>query len=178
MLTDALVEAKRAFLRRQRVDMGVLAERLDISCDALHHWVGSREQLLVEVAWSLSEYALGELDRPPRAAGAERVVRLAVGFLEAVIGNPGMKYWLAHEGELAMRLLTRYDRGFQPRLIRVFLTVLREETDAGRLDLPADLAEVAYVIVRIIESYTYLNFITGREPDAAKAESVLRMLLR
>lgn len=175
---DALAEAKRTFLRRQRVDMGVLAERLDISCVTLYHWVGSREELLVEVAWSLAEHTLGELDRPPREAGAERVVGLAVGFLEAAIGNPGMRHWLAHEGELAMRLLTRYDSGFQPRLVRVFLTVLREETDAGRLALPADLAEVAYVIVRIIESYTYLNLITGREPDVAKAESVLRMLLR
>jgi hypothetical protein len=32
--------------------------------------------------------------------------------------------------------------------------LLREEADAGRLDLPADLREVAYVLVRVIESYT------------------------
>lgn len=176
---DALREAKRTFLKRRRVDMGLLAERLDISRVTLYRWVGSRERLLVEVTWSLAEFNLAELDGPPRRHhGAERVVRLAVGFLEVVIGNPGMAYWLAHEGELAMRLLTRHDRAFQPRLIGWFRRVLEEETAAGLLDLPADLDEVAYIIVRIIESYAYLNLITGREPEAAHAEAVLRLLLR
>jgi hypothetical protein len=33
------------------------------------------------------------------------------------------------------------------------------------------------VIVRLIESYTYLDLIRGEEPDAQRAEPVLRMLL-
>jgi hypothetical protein len=41
-----------------------------------------------------------------------------------------------------------------------------------------DLREVAYVIVRLIESYTYLDLITGEQPDARRAEPVLRLLLR
>ena len=56
--------------------------------------------------------------------------------------------------------------------------LLREETDAGRLALPVDLREVAYVIVRLIESYTYLDLITGEQPDARRAEPILRLLLR
>ena len=56
--------------------------------------------------------------------------------------------------------------------------LLTEETEAGRLDLPADLREVAYVVVRLIESYIYLDLITGEEPDARRAEPVLRLLLR
>ena len=56
--------------------------------------------------------------------------------------------------------------------------MLEEETDAARLDLPVDLHEVAYVIVRLIESYTYLDLITGEQPDARRAEPVLRLLLR
>ena len=43
--------------------------------------------------------------RPSR--GAERVVAVVTRFLEAVIANPGMQRWVADEGELAMRLLTR-----------------------------------------------------------------------
>ena len=56
--------------------------------------------------------------------------------------------------------------------------MLAEETRAGRLDLPVDLGEVAYVVVRLIESYVYLDIITGEEPDARRAEPVLRLLLR
>jgi AcrR family transcriptional regulator len=175
---DALRQAKRNFLRQQRIDMSVLAEQLEISRVTLYRWVGSREKLLVEVTWSLTEFTIGELNREVRATGSERVVRIAAGFLRQVIDNAGMKHWIATEGELAMRLMTRRDTDFQPRLIESFRQILQEETDAGRMSLPADLDEVAYVIVRIIESYTYLNIITGQEPNIEKAEGVLRLLLR
>ena len=52
------------------------------------------------------------------------------------------------------------------------------EVGAGRLTVPVDLHELAYVIVRLIESYTYLDLITGEAPDASRAEPILRMLLR
>jgi len=77
-----------------------------------------------------------------------------------------------------MRLLTRHDTGFQPRLIAAVHRRLVDEHEAGRLDVPADLAEVAYVIVRLIESYTYLDLITGEQPEARRAEPILRLLLR
>lgn len=51
-------------------------------------------------------------------------------------------------------------------------------TDLGRLDLPVELDELAYVVVRLIESYTYVDLITGEQLDAARAEPILRMLLR
>jgi hypothetical protein len=43
--------------------------------------------------------------------------------------------------------------------------------------LSADLHEVAYVIVRLIESYTYLDLITGEPAEAKRAEPILRLLL-
>ncbi len=85
-----------------------------------------------------------------------------------------MQRWVADEGELAMRLLTRHDKGFQPRLIDWMLGLLR----SAELDLPVDDREVAYVIVRLIESYTYLDLILGERPDARRAEPILRLLLR
>jgi hypothetical protein len=99
-------------------------------------------------------------------------------LIEQTISNPGMQRWLADEGESAMRLLTRHEPDFQPRLIAAIERLLREEADADRLDLPVDLHELAYVIVRLIESYIYLDLITGEDPDARRAEPILRMLLR
>ena len=175
---DAFLLARRKFQDAERIDMSGLAEELGVNRVTLYRWVGSREQLLVEVVWSLGSRTLQEVDRGVRAKGAERIVRVVTRFLEAVIANPGMRRWLAEEGELAMRLLTRHDTDFQPRLIDAIHALLTEETRAGRLDLPVDLREVAYVIVRLIESYTYLDLITGEEPDARRAEPVLRLLLR
>src|SRR4051795_10986412 len=175
---DAFRLARRKFLGAERIDMSALAEELGVNRVTLYRWVGSREQLLVEVVWSLGQRTLEKVDRGVRASGSERLVRVVTRFLDAVIQNAGMRRWLADEGELAMRLLTRHDTDFQPRLIDAIEDILREESDAGRLALPVDLHEVAYVIVRLIESYTYLDLITGEEPDARRAEPVLRMLLR
>ncbi len=175
---DAFRLARRKFLAAERIDMSALADDLGVNRVTLYRWVGSREQLLVEIVWSLGSKTLANCDRRTRARGAERIIKVVIRFLDDVISNEGMRRWLAEEGELAMRLLTRHDTDFQPRLIAAVEALLREETEAGRLDLPVDLHEVAYVIVRLIESYTYLDLITGEQPDAQRAEPVLRLLLR
>ncbi|MGZ4268190.1 MAG: QsdR family transcriptional regulator [Solirubrobacteraceae bacterium] len=175
---DAFRIARRRWLAGRRVDMSALAAELGVNRVTLYRWVGSRDELLVEVIWSLALRTLRDIDARTRATGAERVVLVVRRFLDAVIANPGMARWLADEGELAMRLLTRHDHDFQPRLIAWIEALLREESDAGHLTLPADLHEVAYVIVRVIESYTYLDLITGETPDARRAEPILRLLLR
>ena len=158
--------------------MSGLASELGVNRVTLYRWVGSREQLLVEVIWSLGARTLEQIGTSVRARGSERVVQVVVRFLDAVISNAGMKRWLAEEGEAAMRLLTRFDTGFQPRLIEAIHELLATEHEAGEIDLPVDLRELAYVIVRLIESYTYLDLITGEAPEAKRAEPVLRMLLR
>jgi AcrR family transcriptional regulator len=173
---DALRLARRRFLAPERLDMSVLAQDLGINRVTLYRWIGSRDQLLIEVIWSLAKDTLEAADVAPRTRGAERVVLTVTRFLEAVISNPGMQRWLSEEGEHAMRLLTRHETDFQPRLIAAIQRLLEEE--AAELDLPIDLHELAYVIVRLIESYIYLDLITGETPDARRAEPVLRMLLR
>jgi AcrR family transcriptional regulator len=171
---DAFRLARRRFLAAERVDMSALSGELGVNRVTLYRWVGSREQLLVEVVWSLAERTLRIAEDETPGAGAERVVETVTRFLELVIGNAGMQRWLADEGELAMRLLTRHDMGFQPRLIDWVDALLRRE----RVELGADVREVAYVIVRVIESYTYLDLILGERPEARRAEPILRLLLR
>jgi AcrR family transcriptional regulator len=175
---DAFKLARRRFRAAERVDMSALADELQINRVTLYRWVGSREQLLVEILWSLTLGNLASVRAEVRETGSERVVQVVLRFLENVIDNPGMRRLLSEEGELAMRLLTLRDAGFQPRLIGAFEELLREDADAGRLDLPADLHDVAYVIVRLIESYTHVELILGERPDARRAEPILRMLLR
>ena len=54
-----------------------------------------------------------------------------------------MRFWLAEEGEAAMRLLTLRQPGYQVRLVAWHERLLREGISAGRLDLSADPHEVA-----------------------------------
>jgi hypothetical protein len=170
--------ARRRFLAGERVDMTALAAELSINRVTLYRWIGNRDELLVEILWSLAASTLERERARTRKRGADRIVQIIGRFVAAVLSNPGMSRFLAEEGELAMRLLTRRQTGFQPRLIVFVEDLLAEEVRRGSLELPADLHDVAYTIVRIVESYVYLDRITGEDPDARRAESILRLLLR
>jgi AcrR family transcriptional regulator len=179
---DALRLAQRRFLARERIDMGVLADELDVNRVTLYRWFGSRDDFLVEVVWLLTLRAFNYVKEKVSAQGAERVVAIVIGFLDTVITNPGAQRWLGEEREHAMRLLTSPQTNFQHRLIDALQDLLEEEANASRLDLPVDLHELAYVIVRVIESYIYFDLITGERPEleraAERVEPILRMLLR
>jgi AcrR family transcriptional regulator len=166
---DAFLAARRRFVAGERLDMTSLAAELGVNRVTLYRWVGSREQLLVEVVWSLARRTLDDLIAAhPRAA--DRQVRILMGFLEATLSHPGMQRWLGEEGESAMRLLTRHDTDFQPRLIAAVEALLDPDDP--------DRREVAYALVRVIESYTYLDLITGESPEAGRAEPIFRRLLQ
>jgi AcrR family transcriptional regulator len=177
-VADALRLGRRRFLGAGRIDMSSLADELGVNRVTLYRWFGSRDRFLVEVVWSLARRTLDLVQARVQQRDAERTLLVVVGFLEAVITNPGMQHWLEDEGEHAMRLLTRHETNFQPRLIKAIHELLEQEAAHGRLEVPVDLHELAYVIVRLIESYTYLDLITGEKPEASRAEPILRMLLR
>lgn len=167
--------ARDAFVAGERIDVGRLAEELGVNRVTLYRWIGTRDALLVEVLWSLAERLLTDVWTGCPGRGAERVVCVLTTFLDRLIAAPGMRRFLAQESELALRLLTRADRGFQPRLVAHIRQLLVEE---GLDALPIDVDELAIVIVRIIETYAYLDLLVGQQPQARRAEPVLRLLLR
>ena len=158
--------------------MSLLADELGVNRVTLYRWFGSRDDFIVEVVWSLALRTFDYVEEKVDARGAERIVAVVTGFLDTIITNPGMRRWLSEDGEHAMRLLTGRRTEFQQRIIGEIQRRLEEEAQASRLELPVDLHELAYVIVRLIESYTYLDLITGEQPEARRAEPILRMLLR
>jgi AcrR family transcriptional regulator len=175
---DAFDAARRRFLAGERVDMIGLAEELGVNRVTLYRWVGSREQLLVEVVWSLTEVSLRRAAERARGEGPARLVALLTELLAEAIGSPGVRRWVAEEGEAAMRLLARPEAGFQPRLVAAVEDLLREEAARAGVALPAEPRELAGMVVRLIESWTYLDLVTGEPLDARRAEPLLRLLLR
>lgn len=177
---DAFALAKRRFLRGERVDMGGLAQELGVNRVTLYRWVGTREQLLVELLWSMAERTLSDELKRVEAEDADgnRVARLLSGFVRVCLLNPGMRQWQRDEGGLAFRLLTFAQYGFHPRFVNLVHGLLAEDAAAGRLQTPAPLDDLAYTAVRIVESYVHRAAITGDEPDADRAARVLHALLR
>ena len=98
-------------------------------------------------------------------------------FVRDVLAHPGMRRFLAEEGEYALRLLTLHAGGFQQRLVALVRERIEADTAAGRLHSPIPVDDLAYTVVRIVESYVYLEVITGEQPDSERAGRVLRALL-
>lgn len=170
----------REFLSLERIDMSAMARKLDVNRATLYRWVGSRDQFLVEMIWYMTAKSFDRIEREVESTGSERIIEVTIAFADVVIRNPGMKHWLAAEGEAAMSLLTRAGAGYQPRLISWLDDLIRRQVDTGEMRLPegVDSYELAYVIERVLGGYIYLDLITGEEPDAQRAEPILRMLFR
>jgi len=180
---DAFRHARRTFLAGDRVDMQALARTLNVDRATLYRWVGSREQLLTEILWSLITRTIETLrathgnGSTPAPAGESAAAAVITGAVRSVIASTGMQRFLDREGDLALRLLTTKATDFEARLIALIGQLIREEASAGRLNatIPAD--DLPYVLVRIMESYIYLGLITGEHPDPDRAARVIDALL-
>jgi AcrR family transcriptional regulator len=180
---DAFRLARRTFLAGDRIDMQALARALNVDRATVYRWVGSREQLLAEILWSLIEPTIANLRKThcrasqPTVPGHSPAAAVITDTVRAVIANSGMQRFLDHEGDLALRLLTTKASDFEARLVAQIADLVGEETSAGRLAAAVPLDDLPYVLVRIMESYIYLGLITGEHPDPDRAARVINALL-
>jgi hypothetical protein len=99
-------------------------------------------------------------------------------FVRDVNNHPGMRQLLREEPALALNLLTSTSGEYQQRYLRLIRDLIDSdrETDLTPREIPLD--DLAYAAVRITESYIHTRMIIGEQPDAGRAEAVLRVLLR
>lgn len=177
---DALTTADAWFKHGRRLDIQALAAELGVSRVTLHRWIGTREQLLVEVLWLNADRALRKLatevteERLSCSLTGEVLSRWAAD----VLAHPGIQQLQADEGELLARLLTHDASEFQSRLIDRVTELLADDIEAGRVTIELDAAELAYATVRIVESFVHTPAITGGAPNPDRNARVLRALLR
>jgi AcrR family transcriptional regulator len=174
---DALRLARKRWLAGERLDMGGLAEELGISRATLYTWVGSKDRLLGEVLWSFAENGLERATAEARGTGADYIVDVFERFDRMNASFQPLLRFLEQEPELALRLLTSKHGPVQSRMIAATRALLLEQVEAGALELAFDVDTLAYLIIRVAESFTYSDVITGSEPDVDKAVEVVRVLL-
>jgi AcrR family transcriptional regulator len=175
---DAFKLARRRFKAGERIEMQLLAERLGINRVTLHRWVGSRDELLCEVLWSLAEPTLANARAAARTRGGARVADTLERFMKDVLATDYMRQFLEREPEIALRILTTKRTAFQARLVAFMHDVIAEETDAGALDPPLPIDDLAYLVVRIAESFFYTDIIARGQPHPTKARQAIAALLR
>ncbi|MGI8523499.1 MAG: QsdR family transcriptional regulator [Nocardioides sp.] len=169
--------ARHALLEGERVDMRAFAVRLGVNRVTLYRWVGSRDQLIVEVLWGLAERRLDTLWSELVSGEGSRVPIVMRRWTREIVETPGMRAYLHGQSEQAIRLLTLRSGGFQPRLVSRVRAMIEADLESGRVASPLPVGELAYTVVRIFESYLYLPVITGERPDPDMLGRVLAVLL-
>jgi AcrR family transcriptional regulator len=175
---DALNLARRRWLANERLDMGALARELGISRATLYSWVGSRERLIGEVIWSFAEEGVRQALERARGSGADYVIDVVERFARMNASFEPLRRFIEQDPELALRVLTSKHGPVQERMIDVARELLAEQVAAGELAPALDIDTLAYLMIRVNESFLYSDVITGSEPDVDKALEVIRVLLR
>ena len=102
---DALALARKEFLAGERVDMQVLAARLNVGRTTLYRWVGDREQLLGEMLSELAKELLARTATQATGTGLDRFLASIRSYLELCIGSAAFQTFLDRELEIALRLV-------------------------------------------------------------------------
>ncbi|GAB3087588.1 QsdR family transcriptional regulator [Isoptericola nanjingensis] len=181
--------ARETFVAGRRLDMAPLAASLGVDRTSVFRWVGNRDALLTEVLWSLAVPTLVQADRATAAErGAERVAGVLTRFAGDLITAPYFRDFLTREPARALRLLTTKASPIQHRflatcewLVRTHLGDTPFDDDGGTeggSTSGIDPASLAYLLVRVSESFTYADLITGETPEADRAAVAFRHLLR
>ncbi|WP_127794419.1 QsdR family transcriptional regulator [Agromyces sp. LHK192] len=171
--------ARESFIAGQRIDMGALALRLGVDRTSLFRWVGNRDALLSEVLWSLAVPTLDQAEDAARdLAGAERVAAILTSFVHDLIAAEYFRHFLRREPARALRLLTTKESEIQRRYVATAEWLVHRDLGDEPMGGVIDPHELAYLLVRISESFTYADLITGDQPSTERARVAFRVLLR
>ncbi len=171
--------ARDTFIEGHRIDMGPLAVQLGVDRTSVFRWVGNRDALLSEVLWSLAVPTLVLAEHATEhLTGAERVADLMTTFTRDLIVADYFRAFLRREPARALRLLTTAESPIQRRFVATVEWLVTRELGDEPFGGTITPEELAYLLVRVSESLTYADLITGDEPSPARARTAFRHLLR
>jgi AcrR family transcriptional regulator len=172
------VAALQTFLEQRRLDMRALAAELGMGRSSLYRKVGSRDHLLGSVLWYLTRRTIVRaLEAAHGLTGTDRVIAVVHHFLHDVHSQVALRRLLHEEPEAALRILTSKRGVVQQRVIDTVDRLLAEEEAHAGAGLTLDRATLAYVIVRIGESFLYADVIADNQPDVDRAVEVVAQLM-
>lgn len=178
MRDEAIRLARRTFMAGERIDLQKLAAELGVDRTTLFRWVGNRDQLVVAVLTSLADPTFRNAAAAATGTGPERIASAMRIAAQGLIDAPYYRTFLQRETERALRLVTTKASPMQQHVAAMIERLLEQERDRGNLTSSMALDDLAYLVVRIVESFIYADLITGGEPDAEKVELAIAALLR
>jgi AcrR family transcriptional regulator len=170
--------ARRRYLAGERIDMQALATELGVSRATLYRWTGPREQLLGDVAFSLSDAIFEQAKRDTtHLSGPERLLSVFRRHVGALVEARSLQAFLQNETHAALRILTARSGPVQPRTVARLADLYRTEQRAGNFRPRAAPDRLAYAVVRVTEGFIYNDAIVSIEPAVDQAASIVSLLL-
>jgi AcrR family transcriptional regulator len=173
---DALALAKQKWLAGERLDLGKLAQELGVGRATVFRWVGSKEQLYGEVISAAFAQTLAWATRASTGTGARFLTEVTQNLLRALLASQPLRRFVQQDPEFAMRIVMSPSSPVEHRVITSVRALIDAEVDAGNLEPAMETGPLAYVIVRIAESFLYRDVITGDDPDVETATQAISLL--
>jgi AcrR family transcriptional regulator len=174
---DVVRAAARRFVAGERIDVQAVVGDTGVARATVHRWFGTREGLIGE---AIVHASASVLDRARRTAAGRGAPGLLVA-LDAIVGtmaaDEGLRRFLEHEREAALRILTSSGGVVQPAWTARTRDLIAAEVHAGRYRPALDPATLAYAIVRLTEAFLYNDAAAGLRGDADRLHDVLAALL-
>jgi len=164
----------------RRLDMQGLADELGVSRVTLFRRVGSREELLSQALWLLTERMLEaaaaawEAERPEgelHTPGTGRHINALVSQ------SAGLRRLLDDEPTLTIRVLTDPRGRVQAGIVAFIEELLRRDIAEFGLVTLIEPGALAYALVRLGESFLYADVLAARKPDVATANRLQQALV-
>jgi AcrR family transcriptional regulator len=173
---DVFRLARKKWLAGERLDIGKLAEELGVGRATVFRWVGSREQLYGEVISSLFASSLERAQHEAHGCGPEYLADVTHRLLHFLLEAEPLRRFVQQDTEFALRVLMSKNSPVEHRCTSAVRALLAAQAQAGHIRPAMDLEALAYVIVRIGESFLYRDVLTGEAPDIETATQAIRIL--
>ena len=176
----AIELAARWIVRGRRLEMQGLADELGFSRVTLFRNIGTREELLGEALWLLTEQMLQLAARrweAERREGELYSIGTGRNINMLVSRSLALHTLLGQEPALTIKVLTDPKGRVQTGVVAfVEATLRRDMADHGYVPI-ADPTDLAFALVRLGESFLYADVLAARQPDADAANRIQQALI-
>jgi hypothetical protein len=143
----------------------------------VHRWFGTREGLIGEAIVCASEPVLERARDVAAGRGGAGLLDALHGTVRTMAADEGLRRFLEHERDAALRILTSSAGVVQPAWVARTESLIAGEASAGRYHATLDPATLAYAVVRLTEAFLYHDAAAGLRGDTERLHDVLAALL-